>query len=65
MPLDGGPLEGRERVSFHSEAPLPTQDLVCTTQCSVMLDLQSRPEKEALSAGREMFPGVTQTSKTQ
>lgn len=30
---------GRDRVSFHFEAPLPTQDLVCTTQCSEMLEL--------------------------
>lgn len=36
IPLDSDHLEGRNGVSFHAEAPLPTWGLVCTKQCSVM-----------------------------
>lgn len=64
IPLDGGPLEGRDGISFHSEALLPIQDQVGTKQCSVMLELAVWTSKRALSSGRETFLEVTQTSKT-
>lgn len=51
IPLDSDHLEGRNGVSFHAEAPLPTWGLVCTKQCSVMSGLAVGIRERSLHAG--------------
>lgn len=66
MQLDSDHLEGRDGVSFHTEALWPTWGLLWSKQCSLVSGLAVGIGERSLHAGEiPTCPGVTQTSKMQ